>query len=92
MGVVLYVHDIVLIDLLPNLFPISCSALPADGIILRPYPKDYDGSEGETGLGGGAASTVMGGASIHDESFEDEFSDMEGSVTDGNAGNVSCMK
>ena len=30
----------------------------------------------------------MGGASIHDESFEDEFSDMEGSVTDGNPGNV----
>lgn len=41
---------------------------------------------------------VVGGASIHDESFDDEFSDMEGSITDGNAGitknsicNVSTM-
>ena len=34
------------------------------------------------------ASTFVGGASIHDESFEDEFSDMEGSITDGNQGNM----
>ena len=40
------------------------------------------------------ASTIMGGASIHDESFEDEFSDMEGSITDGNTGNaiISTIK
>jgi hypothetical protein len=67
---------------------ISCSALPADGIVLRPSTKDHDGTEGEAGLGGGVASTMMGGASIHDESFEDEFSDMEGSITDGNTGKV----
>lgn len=68
------------------MLPISCSALPADGIILRPSPKDHDGTEGEAGLGGGVTSTIMGGASIHDESFEDEFSDMEGSFTDGHQG------
>ena len=70
------------------MFLTSCSALPADGIILRPSPKDQDGTDGEVGLGGGVASTVVGGASIHDESFEDEFSDMEGSITDGNTGNA----
>ena len=69
----------------------SCSALPPDGIILRPSPKDQDGTDGEAGLGGGVASTIMGGASIHDESFEDEFSDMEGSITDGNTGNAICV-
>lgn len=67
---------------------ISCSVLPADGIVLRPSIKDHDGTEGEAGLGGGVASTIMGGASIHDESFEDEFSDMEGSITDGNTGKL----
>ena len=66
----------------------SCSQLPSDGIILRPCPKDDEGDQsfaGE-GLGGGVASMMMGGASIHDESFEDEFSDMEGSDTNLNAG------
>ena len=70
---------------------VSCSTLPADGIILRPCPKDHDGEQctgGEVRFGGGVASAMVGGASIHDESFEDDFSDMEGSVTDGNAGNV----
>ena len=43
------------------------------------------------GLGGGVASNLMGGASIHDESFEDDFSDMDGSVTDGIAGNAVIL-
>ena len=73
------------------MLPTSCSALPADGIILRPSPKDHDGTEGEAGLGGGVASTIVGGASIHDESFEDDFSDMEGSFTDGHPGTCTCI-
>ena len=80
------IHVCMCVDPLPNTFPVSCSSLPADGIILRPCPKDQDGTEGEAGLGGGVASAFVGGASIHDESFEDEFSDMEGSVIDGNPG------
>ena len=68
----------------PAFFLSSCSALPADGVILRPHPK---GDQQARGTGGGVASAVVGGASIHDESFEDDFSDMEGSVIDGNAGN-----
>ena len=69
----------------------SCSPLPSDGIILRPCPKDSEGEHGSIGggVGVGVSSSMLGGASIHDESFEDEFSDMEGSVTDGNAGIVS---
>ena len=68
----------------------SCSPLPSDGIILRPCPKDSEGDQGSTaeGMGVGVSSSMLGGASIHDESFEDEFSDMEGSesITDGNTG------
>ena len=66
----------------------SYSPLPSDGIILRPCPKDSEGEQGTIGggVGVGVSSSMLGGASIHDESFEDEFSDMEGSVTDGNAG------
>ena len=67
----------------------SFSSLPADGIILRPCSKDHDDGgqcSGADRIGGGVASMIVGGASIHDESFEEEFSDMEGSVADGNAG------
>ena len=66
----------------------SYSPLPADGIILRPCPKDHEGDQNSSkGVGGGVASSVVVGASIHDESFDDDFSDVEESITDGSIGN-----
>ena len=70
----------------------SYSPLPADGIILRPCPKDHEGDQSSAkGVSGGVASSVAAGASIHDESFDDEFSDMEESITDGSIGNPCDM-
>ena len=65
----------------------SYSPLPADGIILRPCPKDHEGDQNSSkSVGGGVAYSIVGGASIHDESFDDDFSDTEGSITDGSIG------